>query len=103
MHSPTPWVATHHPDPWGDYWRLHSQDPKHEVPGAMTHDEALAAHIVRCVNAHDDLAKSLSEAIELLVGWHQIEGPIFVGTDGHCGVCDAVTRFRAALARAKGG
>jgi len=83
-HTPTPWynIANdiYHESEYGS-------DPIASVCGecSFNQDQANAAHIVKCVNMHDELVEALEDAIQLLqmAGYSTVE-------------------HRAALAKARG-
>lgn len=66
--------------------------------GVVTHclREDSAAHIIRCVNAHDDLL----EACKALVRYDDTWAFGDPGDDGHDSYNDALNCIRAAIARA---
>jgi Tat protein secretion system quality control protein TatD with DNase activity len=86
-HTPTPWgipVADHtnsQYDIFGDHWEL----------AAKCSDRDNALHIVRCVNAHDELVAALRKIENL-----HASGDVNVWADR---LCCAINTARAALAK----
>ena len=67
-HTPTPWFVGAQNDALyvisGRAPSLNNDDPWHDAPRepvAMVYGDKDAAHIVRCVNAHDELVAALKE------------------------------------------
>lgn len=73
-HTPTPWVSVHRGTKkdiakGNDYFRVGSEADVSDPDMSCTHvfgtrKEANAAHIVKCVNLHDELVEALGELIE---------------------------------------
>jgi hypothetical protein len=62
---------------------------------------ANAAHIVRCVNAHDELLEACREAYAALL--HMATQHAALRTHCVCMLCEAVAVVAAAIAKAEGG
>lgn len=97
-HTPTPWTLFKTPRPGRAAAAYYIQGPKgravaHVKNSTVTPIHANAAHIVRCVNGHDDLVAGIEQALGCL------EDPT-----GGMHVADmrlAATYLRAALAKAR--
>ena len=68
-HTPTPWTQDDRRilDPQGRQIAVCHSDFIGKVSGAQD-----AAHIVKCVNAHDELVAALRQAERFV--WHQVDG-----------------------------
>ena len=70
QHTSTPWVTTSYPDDPHHAIPIWSEGPEYEIVAMLdgANKEADAAHIVRCVNVHDDLLAAVRVAKDWLLG-----------------------------------
>jgi hypothetical protein len=72
-HTPTPWSASGSIIRSEKGFGIADTDPMNN--GASEVDIANAAHIVRCVNSHDELVDLLREVEEIVGSWGPEEEP----------------------------
>jgi hypothetical protein len=101
--TPTPWVNSIANISGGDYGIASCHNPFNKTKFGITPEleaaEANAAHIVKCVNAHDDLVEAIKAIVDV-IQFALIDGKeqwILFGAD----IGERVEALHAALAKAQ--